>query len=112
VRIVHDILPYLLPLLYYLAALVQAVVLPATQSRPARAMSKTLEDGRDAAERQCTKLACAFEHCFQQHKYKMAPPCEAKWKEYETCVADTRRRLAEASQSAAAGKGKGTGARG
>lgn len=54
---------------------------------------QALVDGRDAAERKCTHLACAFEHCFQQHKYQMAPACEAKLKQYNECVAEWRAKL-------------------
>jgi hypothetical protein len=47
-------------------------------------------DGRDAAEAACTNFACSFEHCFQQHKYRLVPPCEALQRAYERCVAEER----------------------
>ncbi len=56
-------------------------------------MPPPIEDGRDAAERRCTPLACATEHCLQQHKYQMTPPCEAKWALYTACVAEWREKL-------------------
>lgn len=45
-----------------------------------------LTDGRYDYEKQCTPLACAFEHCFQQHKYQMVPACVTKLNLYNECV--------------------------
>ncbi len=54
--------------------------------------SKTEQDGRSEEEKKCTKFACAFEHCFQQHKYQMAPPCVARLQEYQDCVKEEKLR--------------------
>jgi hypothetical protein len=81
-------------------------------SEPPWRMSKdALEDGRDSAERACTHLACAAEHCLQQHRYQMTQPCARKWELYEQCVAEQRARLADKSSrstAALAGKAAGT----
>lgn len=53
-----------------------------------------LTDGRDSAERHCTRLACAVEHCLQQHKYILTPACQQKLDSYNTCVKETRAALA------------------
>ena len=55
--------------------------------------SKIEMDGRYNYEKQCTPLACAFEHCFQQHKYQMVPACSAKLDLYTKCVDEAKQNL-------------------
>lgn len=65
-------------------------------------MADKYPDGRDAAERRCTPLACAFEHCVHQHKYQVAPACQEKIELYEQCVKAERDRLGIAPPAAKA----------
>ena len=80
----------------YLGALSTAMAAPSPKQR--------LEpDGRDAAQRRCAPLACAWEHCVQRHHYRNdTPACAARLREWEACVQRERNALALAAGEAEA----------